>query len=140
MKDKVTIYGKEYKLDKLLIVTLDGNFDPRILFDEFGINKLCSNCTFKGVNAFYFNDLCKFVRQRSEVIVTPLTKFVDHFMMELGYDIIVQSGDKYIVFSDLLMGNSDKSFGREIRVAQNWEKMLYAGCFDLDIPDWRDKV
>ena len=56
---------------------------------------------------------------------------------ELGYEIIVQSGNKFVKFSELLNGNPEKSFGREIRQTHNWEKMLYSGCFDLDIPDWR---
>lgn len=137
MKERVKLFGKEVKLDKLLIITLDGKFDPKMIINEFDYNRLVYDHCFKGINAFYYKDLCYYIHQGYDVIITPLTSELGSLTMELGYDIIVQSGNKFVVFSDLVGGCTEDSFGREIRETQNWEKMLYSGCFDLDIPDWR---
>ena len=80
---------------------------------------------------------CQYIHNKYDVIVTPLTSELSSLTMEMGYDIIVQSGNEYVVFSDLVSGCTEDSFGREIRETQNWEKMLYSGCFNLNIPDWR---
>ena len=79
------------------------------------------------------------IKERKPFIITPLTRVVDSWIMEMGYDIFVQNGKELICFSDLLDYKDDGvgSFGREIRVTQNWEKMLYSGCFNIEIPSWR---
>lgn len=137
MKEKVKLFGKEVILDKLLIITLDGDFDPKMILDEFGFDRLIYDNFFKGVDANNYKDLCKLLDNRCDVIVTTLTSEIDSLTMEKGYDIVVQLGKEYIVFSDLVNGYTDFSFGRQIKETQNWEKMLYNGCFKLDVPDWK---
>lgn len=137
MKEKVKLFGKEVVLDKLLIITLDGKFDPKMIINNFEYDRLVYDHCFKGINAFYYKDLCQYIHNKYDVIVTPLTSELSSLTMEMGYDIIVQSGNEYVVFSDLVSGCTEDSFGREIRETQNWEKMLYSGCFNLNIPDWR---
>lgn len=126
---EVVLFDEKIILDKTIFVTLDNSVTLFDFIPFSDVNKL--------VYGLDFNSLCKWIKERKQVIITPITKCVSSQVMSLGYDIVVQSKDKIVRFSDLLMGNSEKSFGREIRPAQNWEKMLYSGCFDLDIPDWR---
>ena len=126
---EVVLFDKKIILDKTIFVTLDNSIT---LFDFIPISDVDEL-----VYGLDFDGLCKEIKERKQVIITPITKCVSAQVMSLGYDIVVQSKDKVIRFSDLLMGTSDNSFKREIRPTQNWEKMLYSGCFDLDIPDWR---
>lgn len=126
---EVVLFDKKIILDKTIFVTLDNSIT---LFDFIPISDVDEL-----VYGLDFDSLCKEIKERKQVIITPITKCVSAQVMSLGYDIVVQSKDKVIRFSDLLMGTSDNSFKREIRPTQNWEKMLYSGCFDLDIPDWR---
>lgn len=132
----VNLFGKEVILDKLLIISLDGEFDIWNIMEDVGVERLVYDYHFKGTYAGNYKTLCKLLDNRCEVIVTPLTSEISALTMELGYDIIVQSGHKFIKFSDLLMGNDDKGIGRQVRATQNWEKMLYSNCFDLDIPSY----
>ena len=126
---EVVLFDEKIILDKTIFVTLDNSIT---LFDFIPISDVDELAY--GMD---FDSLCKEIKERKQVIITPITKCVSAQVMSLGYDIVVQSKDKVIRFSDLLMGTSDNSFKREIRPTQNWEKMLYSGCFDLDIPDWR---
>ena len=126
---EVVLFDEKIILDKTIFVTLDNSIT---LFDFIPISDVDEL-----VYGLDFDSLCKEIKERKQVIITPITKCVSPQVMSLGYDIAVQSKDKVIRFSDLLMGTSDNSFKREIRPTQNWEKMLYSGCFDLDIPDWR---
>lgn len=123
--NKVILFDKEIELNKTIYVTLDDDLRLFSMFPE-----LPSYASY----ATSYNELCKHIKEGRDNIITPITKCVSSNIMEKGYDIIVQSKNKYIRFSDLLMGKSDGSNGREIRETQNWEKMLYSGCFDLDIP------
>lgn len=126
---EVVLFDEKIILDKIIFVALDNSIT---LFDFIPISDVDEL-----VYGLDFDSLCKEIKERKQVIITPITKCVSAQVMSLGYDIVVQSKDKVIRFSDLLMGTSDNSFKREIRPTQNWEKMLYSGCFDLDIPDWR---
>lgn len=126
---EVILFDEKIILNKTIFVTLDNSIT---LFDFIPISDIDE--LFYGLD---FESLCKGIRERKSTIITPITKCVSAQIMALGYDIVVQSKDRFVKFSDLLMGNAEKSFGREIRPTQNWEKMLYSGCFDLDVPDWR---
>lgn len=125
LNNKVVLFGEEVILDKTIYVTLDNSWDlfsihPESLQSMHYVGDYCN--------------LCRAIKERRETIITPITKCICSSIMERGYDIVVQSKDKSVRFSELLMGSVDKAFGRQIREAQNWEKMLYSGCFDLDIP------
>lgn len=122
----VKLFDKDVELDKTIYITLDDNI---ILYTKM-FPDLPIHCNY----AISYKNLCDYIKEDRNNIVTPITKCISSSIMEKGYDIVVQSKDKYIRFSDLLMGKSDGSIGREIRETQNWEKMLYSGCFDLDIP------
>ena len=124
---KVNLFNEDIELDKTIYVSLDGSMDLFTMFPE-SMKDYCYAGDFKR--------LCQFIKEKRPCIITCLTECVSVQVMELGYEIIVQSGNKFVKFSELLNGDSEKSFGREIRQTHNWEKMLYSGCFDLDIPDW----
>lgn len=70
-------------------------------------------------------------------IHTTLTSAVSAYYYDYkddGWDIKVVHNGKHILFSELLGDvEGNRSFGRAIRITQNWEKMLYSGCFDIDI-------
>ncbi|MGM9544086.1 MAG: hypothetical protein ACI3T9_03815 [Romboutsia timonensis] len=125
---KVNLFDKDIELDKTIYVSLDGSMDLFTMFPE-SMKDYCYAGDFKR--------LCQFIKEKRPCIITCITKCVDVQIMELGYEIIVQNGNKFIKFSELVNGDVEKSFGREIRQTHNWEKMLYGECFDLDVPDWR---
>lgn len=124
MNNKVILFGEEIVLDKTIYVTMDNSWK---LFD------ICPDALKDYCYAGDYIKTCQAIKENRPNIVTPITKFVSSSVMELGYEIIVQCKDKAVRFSELLMGSVDGSFGREIRETQNWEKMLYSGCFDLDL-------
>lgn len=133
MNKKVKMFGDEIiELDKKVIVTLDNSLEVAKMFEGKGFE----NYTYAGD----LKHLMEQIKERKPFIITPLTRVVDSWIMEMGYDIFIQNGKELICFSDLLDYKDDGvgSFGREIRITQNWEKMLYSGCFNIEIPDWRD--
>jgi hypothetical protein len=124
---KVTLFGEEVILNKTIFVILDSDYGVFDLFPE----------STRSIEVACYSDLCRAIDDREKMIITPITHCISSFIMGLGYEIIVVSNGRSIKFSELLNGNPEKSFGKEIRAAQNWEKMLYAGCFDLDVPEIR---
>ena len=126
---EVILFDEKIILDKTIFVTLDNSITLFDFIPDFNVEEL--------FYALDLESLCQAIKSRRTTIITTITKCISSQIMELGYDIVVQSEDKFVKFSDLLMGTSDNSFKREIRPTQNWEKMLYSGCFDLDVPDWR---
>lgn len=126
---EVILFDEKIILDKTIFVTLDNSITLFDFIPDFNVEEL--------FYALDLESLCQAIKSRRTTIITTITKCISAQIMELGYDIVVQSEDKFVKFSDLLMGTSDNSFKREIRPTQNWEKMLYSGCFDLDVPDWR---
>lgn len=118
--ETVTLFGEEVVLDKELYIFLDmaaiteaeiDKFEPR---DQIWVTVLDTEAAInKGINK----------------ILTTCTHFLSAKYMEKGYNIIVLRGQQRISMADLL----NNPEGREIRPAHNWEKMLYAGCFDIDI-------
>lgn len=122
--NKVTLFGNEVVLDKRLIVTLSGDLEVWNIFKD-----VWENVSY----AQTFEDLVRQINNKYPMIITPLTHFLIPEVMERGYDLFVVSGKRMICFSKLL-GGEEGSFGREIRETQNWEKMLYSGCFDIEIP------
>lgn len=126
---EVILFDEKIILDKTIFVTLDNSITLFDFIPDFNVEEL--------FYALDLESLCQAIKSRRTTIITTITKCISAQIMELGYDIVVQSEDKFVKFSDLLMGTPDNSFKREIRPTQNWEKMLYSGCFDLDVPDWR---
>ena len=127
---KVHIYDKDIELNKVICIVLD-NTSLQTIFNntkEFNNSQNVNFCN-------DYKDLCKTINRRKSFIITPLTNVLSALVMELGYELIVFSNNKCVSFSKLLNGDSTNSFHKEIRTAQNWEKMLYAGCFNLDIPE-----
>lgn len=118
------ILGDNVVVDKTIYVVLDG--------DESLIEDNSSKC-----HANNLKDLLKAIENRIPEIITPLTCIVSATIMEKGYNIIVYSEGKSVDFYDMANGDTSKSDGREIRFTQNWEKMLYSGCFDVEV-DWRE--
>lgn len=87
--------------------------------------------------AFTIKTFLKQIKDNKTDIHTTQTHAFSCWYYDLnddGYDIKVISNNKSILASELL-GDSQgsKSFGREIRPTQNWEKMLYSSCFDIDL-------
>lgn len=130
---KVKLFGSDIELDKILVVTLDGIVDIKMIADIVGLDKLVFDYHFKDIWVYNYTDLCKYLHNNTDVIITPLTNCVSSLTMENGYDIIVQNKNKFIRFSDFMLGDYEKSFGREINQNHNWEKMLFNGNFDLDL-------
>ena len=88
--------------------------------------------------AFTIGTFFKYIKDnRTNIHTTQTHAFSSYYYdLEDGYDIKVVSKGKSILASELLGDTKgSKSFGREIRLTQNWEKMLYSGCFALDIGD-----
>lgn len=116
----VTLFGEEVGLDKEMYIFLDmaaiveaeiDKFEPR---DQIWVTVLNTEAA---------------VKKEVNKILTTCTHFLSAEYMEKGYNIIVLKGQQRISMADLL----NNPEGREIRSAQNWEKMLYAGCFDIDM-------
>ena len=128
---KVNLFDKDIELNKKIIVTLDGNVDF--------IEETFKDCWINVSYAQNWKDFCRQVKENYPFIITPLTSTLSSNIMELGYDLFVFSNNKYIQFSELLNGNVENSFHREIRPAQNWEKMLYGNCFDIDVSDYIER-
>ena len=84
-------------------------------------------------------DFLKAIQSEETHVYTTQTHAISSFFYdknEDGWDIKVVRGDREILFSQLLGDvKAEHSYGREIRLAQNWEKMFYAGCFDVDVCD-----
>ena len=123
----VNLFNKDIELNKTIYVSLDGSMDLFLLFPEM-IKDFC----FAGDVKKLFQD----IKDEKPCIITSITHCVNEQVMELGYDIVVQNGKKYIRFSDFINGDFTKSFDREIKQTHNWEKMLYSDVFDLDVPTW----
>ena len=71
--------------------------------------------------------LNKDIENNKQYIYTTQTHAISNYLYFCkGYDIKIVSHNRYVLISDLLKN-------KEIRDTQNWEKMLYAGCFDLII-------
>lgn len=92
--------------------------------------------------AFTIGTLFKYIKEDRKDIHTTQTHVFHPVFYDLhdnGFDIKVVSKGKSILASELL-GDVDgnKSFGREIRPTQNWEKMLYSGCFDLEMEEYNN--
>ena len=121
---EVVLFDEKVLLDKVIYVTIDNSWELFDLFPE-ALKDFCYVGDYK--------KLCQAIKENRPTIITPITKCVNSSVMEKGYDIIIQSENKSVRLSDLLNGNCDKSFGRQIRETQNWEKMLYSGCFDLKV-------
>lgn len=127
METKVKIFNRKIILDKLLIISLDGNFKPDKFYNEKWKEIVFPNGSFNCKFAFNYEDGYKLIRRKENIIFTTITKFLDVLVMKEGYEIIVTYKDNYISFSDLF--SSEK-----IKENQNWEEILYSGFFTLDIP------
>lgn len=77
------------------------------------------------------------IKNKQDFIYTTQTKAISSHYYQDGYEIEVISEGEHITASRLLGydDNGSLSFGREIRLTQNWEKMLYSGCFNIKT-DW----
>ena len=124
---KVRLFNNDIELDKKIIVTLD---------DSLEIFEMFKNEWVDVTYASNWTDFCEQIKKRNPMIVTSLTRALDSSIMELGYDLFVQNGNNLVQFSKLLVGDTEKSLGRQIRETQNWEKMLYSGCFNIEVPKW----
>ena len=96
---KVNLFDVDIELDKTIYVSLDGSMDLFTMFPE-SMKDYCYAGDFKR--------LCQFIKEKRPCIITCLTKCVSVQIMELGYEIIVQSGNKFVKFSELLNGDSEK--------------------------------
>ena len=117
---RVDIFGKSIVLDKEIYIFLDTKAIENADVDKFGPR-----------NPIYATvlDTAAAIEKEEKKILTTCTHFLSSYYMEKRYNIIVLRGNEKISMADLL--NSKE--GREIRAAHNWEKMLYAGCFDINI-------
>ena len=129
---KVNLFGNDVVLNKIICIVLDDT-PLQVIFDNTKNFKDTSNVCFCN----NYRDLCKTINRRKQFIITPITSILSSLTMELGYELLVFSNNQCVSFSTLLNGDCSNSFQREIRAAQNWEKMLYSGCFNLDIPEIR---
>jgi hypothetical protein len=77
------------------------------------------------------------IKNKQDFIYTTQTKAISSYYYQDGYEIeVVSEGDR--VTASRLLGYDDNgslSFGREIRLSHNWEKMLRSGCFNIKY-DW----
>lgn len=140
MNKRVKMFGDEIiELDKTMIVMLDWQKNTQGLIknilkdigvEDYSLIEYDNN----------FKSLQDALRSKEPCIITTLTCEVSPLTMEMGYDIYVVSNGDFVLFSELLDYKDDGigSFCREIRITQNWEKMLLSGCFNIDIPDWRE--
>ena len=117
---RVDIFGKNIVLDKEIYIFLDTKAIVNAEVDKFGPR-----------NPIYTTilDTAAAIEKEEKKILTTCTHFLSSYYMEKRYNIIVLSGDERISMADLL----NSAEGRQIRASQNWEKMLYAGCFDINI-------
>ena len=83
-------------------------------------------------------DLDLALKNKQDFIYTTQTNAINSSYYLDGYEIEVISEGEHITASRLLGydDNGALSFGREIRIGHNWEKMLYSGCFNIK-SDWR---
>ena len=122
---KVNLFGNDIVLNKIICIVLD-DIPLQVIFDNTKNFKDTSNVCFCN----NYRDLCKTINKRKQFIITPITSILSSLTMELGYELLVFSNNQCVTFSTLLNK-------KEIRCSQNWEKMLYSGCFNLDIPEIR---
>lgn len=118
--ETVTLFGEEVVLDKELYIFLDMAAITEAEIDKFEPRDQIWVTVFDTATA---------IKKEVKKILTTCTHFLSARYMEKGYNIIILRGQQKISMADLL----NNPEGREIRPAQNWEKMLYAGCFDIDI-------
>lgn len=119
--ETVTLFGEEIVLDKEIYIFLDTAAIVEAEVDKLGPrDQIC-------VTVF---DTAAAIEKEVKKILTTCTHFLSARYMEKGYNIIILKGQQRIFMADLLNNNPE---GREIRPAHNWEKMLYSGCFDIDI-------
>ena len=77
-----------------------------------------------------------FNRRDTIINTTILEPLQDNAMFE-GYDIEVISEGKHIKFSDMLNGNTNNCFGRDLKLCHDFHKLLVAGGFDIKV-EWFD--
>lgn len=120
----VLLFDNYVKLDKFIYIFLDTSpeLKSKLRCDE-NFNEA------KTIDKLYCD-----IRNKVPLIVTNLTHCLCSNIMELGYDFIIVSNEQQLKFSNMLSSGKG-SFGREVRETQNWEKMLYSGCFNIEIPD-----
>lgn len=87
--------------------------------------------------SFTIKDFLKQIKNNKNIIHTTQTSAISSYYYTYqnnGWDIKVIHKGKEILFSKLLADyEGSKSYGREIRLSQNWEKMFYSGCFDVNL-------
>ena len=76
--------------------------------------------------SFTIESFLKDIKLNKEYIYTTQTSALSPFYYNLGYDIKVVKDNKSILMSDLLKN-------KEVRITQNWEKMLYADALSIQI-------
>lgn len=78
---------------------------------------------------FTIQSLKEALLKKQKYIVTTQTHAISSSLYdENDGDIIVINGKEQLSFRKVLAGEYDK-YIREIRIAHNWEKMLYSGIF-----------
>lgn len=76
------------------------------------------------------------IKRRDNLIVTTQTHALtsslikDDYNPDLYDDIILINGKEQLSMKDALSGKYS-DYIREIRIAHNWEKMLYSGIFEI---------
>lgn len=118
---KIKIFNEEIILNKTIYIMLD--------ITSKSLKQVEGSYT----SALTVSEMEAAIKEQYPNIMTTQTHYLNSHYMEKGYDIFIISEGQKICVSDML-GNGDYSFGKEIRPAQNWEKMLYAGCFNIKLP------
>lgn len=75
---------------------------------------------------FTIESFLKSIKKNKEYIYTTQTHALSPFYYNLGYDIRIVKNGHFVYMSDLL----EK---KEIRMTQNWEKMLYSDALPIQI-------
>lgn len=106
----------EHKLDKMIVVFLSvDDISPDLLNEvEFSL---------KGF-------MTAWKERRAKIYTTQIHAISERYL-QAGYDIKIISEGKVILISDLLEGKNSE-VNRDIRITQNWEKMLLSGCFNIN--------
>lgn len=120
MEPIVSLFGEEIVLDKEIFIFLDMAAIVEAEIDKFGPRDQIWVTVLDTEAA---------INKRINKILTTCTHFLSARYMEKGYNITILKGNQRISMADLL----NNPEGREVRPAQNWEKMLYSGCFDIDM-------
>lgn len=72
------------------------------------------------------------IKRQDKIIETTQFHALSSKYFEKGYDIFIISEGKQIKMSDILrIEKAPFTYGREIRLAHNWEKMFHSGVFNI---------